>query len=116
MDELINIFKALSDKTRLRMVKVLQKKELCVCEIMQALSISQTRASRNLNILKQAGLIKDRRQGLWAHYYIDYKKCGISRKTLFCLIEKMLYNDKTILEDEKKLSKAVKFSRSSCKK
>lgn len=116
MDDLIKIFKALSDKTRLRMIKILQKKELCVCEIIQALSISQTRASRNLNILKQAGLVKDRRQGLWAHYYVDNDRSGICQKVLIPLIGKLLCDEKVVLEDEKKLSKAVKFGKLSCKK
>jgi len=51
MREFIRVFKALSDETRLRMLKLLSEGELCVCEIMQAMEISQTRASRNLGIL-----------------------------------------------------------------
>jgi ArsR family transcriptional regulator len=60
MWELIRVFKALSDETRIRMLYLLSEGELCVCEIMQALEISQTRASRNLGILRDAGLLQDR--------------------------------------------------------
>lgn len=71
MRELVKTFKALSDETRLRILNLLLERECCVCEVMQVLDISQTRASRNLNVLYDAGLFKLRRQGLWALYSID---------------------------------------------
>ncbi len=71
MRELTDIFKALSDETRLRILNVLLERECCVCEVMQALDISQTRASRNLNILHDAGLLKCRREGAWSIYSVD---------------------------------------------
>ncbi|MBM3166707.1 MAG: winged helix-turn-helix transcriptional regulator [Chloroflexi bacterium] len=71
MRELVKVFKALSDETRLRILNLLLERECCVCEVMQVLDISQTRASRNLNALYDAGLLKLRRQGLWALYSID---------------------------------------------
>jgi ArsR family transcriptional regulator, arsenate/arsenite/antimonite-responsive transcriptional repressor len=63
--------KALSDETRLRMINLLIQRECCVCEVMQVLGISQSRASRNLNVLYDAGFLKLRREGLWAYYSID---------------------------------------------
>ncbi len=71
MPELSRLFKALSDDTRLRMLTLLLPGELCVCAIMQALSVSQSRASRNLGILRDAGLLNDRRQGQWVYYSLD---------------------------------------------
>ncbi|MFC1924230.1 ArsR/SmtB family transcription factor [Chloroflexota bacterium] len=71
MYELIKAVKALSDETRLRILNLLLVRECCVCEVMQVLNVSQTRASRNLNILYDAGFLKVRRDGLWAHYSID---------------------------------------------
>ncbi|WP_010243109.1 ArsR/SmtB family transcription factor [Acetivibrio cellulolyticus] len=71
MDNLINLFSILSDKTRLRILLLLQSKELCVCEIFAALNMSQPRVSRQLAILKQSKIIKDRREGKWAYYRID---------------------------------------------
>ena len=55
MQDLIKAMKALSDETRLRIMKVLLERECYVCEVIQALDISQTRASRNLGILQDAG-------------------------------------------------------------
>jgi ArsR family transcriptional regulator len=71
LPELTRLFKALSDDTRLRMLKLLVPGELCVCEIMWALDVSQSRASRNLGILRDAGLLKDRRQGQWVYYSLN---------------------------------------------
>jgi ArsR family transcriptional regulator len=71
MDKLVTAIKALSDDTRLRMINLLLQRECCVCEVMQVLNISQTRASRNLSMLHQAGFLKQRREGLWSHYSID---------------------------------------------
>ena len=70
MEELTVIFKALSDETRIRIMKLLEKGELCVCDIVAALDIVQPKASFHLAVLKEAGLIKDRKQGKWTHYRI----------------------------------------------
>ena len=71
MRDTIKAFKALSDETRIRILNILLERECCVCEVMQALDISQTRASRNLAALLDAGFLKLRRDGLWALYSID---------------------------------------------
>jgi len=73
MQDLIKALKAVSDETRLRIMKVLLERECCVCEIMQALDISQSRASRNLGILQDAGFLKARREGLWMVYSVDWQ-------------------------------------------
>ena len=71
MQDLIKAMKALTDETRLRILNLLLERECCVCEVMQALNISQTRASRYLGALYDAGLLKLRREGLWSLYSID---------------------------------------------
>ncbi len=71
MRDLIRATKALSDETRLRILNVVMQKECCVCEVMQALEISQTRASRNLKVLYDAGFLKLRNEGLWSLYSLD---------------------------------------------
>jgi ArsR family transcriptional regulator, arsenate/arsenite/antimonite-responsive transcriptional repressor len=68
MEEFVKPFKALSDETRLRILNILVKQECCVCEVMQALNISQSRASRNLGILEEAGFLKSHHEGAWVHY------------------------------------------------
>jgi ArsR family transcriptional regulator len=71
MRDTIKALKALSDETRLRILNILLERECCVCEVMQALDISQTRASRNLAALCDAGFLSQRKEGLWSLYSID---------------------------------------------
>jgi len=68
---LLSVFKALSDETRLRIVKLLENGELCVCHIVAAIDMSQPKISFHLKILKEAGLVKDRREGKWMHYRLN---------------------------------------------
>ena len=68
------LFKALGDKTRLRMIYLLRTKELCVCEIMAALNLTQPTASHHLGILENAGIVKDRKEGKWVFYSIAEKE------------------------------------------
>ena len=110
MRQLVKVFKALSDETRLRMFKILQNRdELCVCEIMQALNISQTRASRNLGILKDAGFITDRRDGLWVHYSINKEKINEYHLAINNLLKNWLNDEDIIKKDKERLKKANKL-------
>ena len=68
MENLTNILKALSDETRLRILNLLYERELCVCDVMETLQITQAKASRHLIYMKNAGLVKDRKQAQWAYY------------------------------------------------
>ncbi|TCL66591.1 ArsR family transcriptional regulator [Hydrogenispora ethanolica] len=70
MEKILDVFKALSDETRLRILNLLYEQELCVCDIMETLQISQSKASRHLIYLKNAGLATDRKQAQWAFYSI----------------------------------------------
>ena len=65
---LSRLFRALSDETRLRMVALLTHGELCVCHLEEALALSQSNASRQLAILRAAGLVDTRRDGSWVYY------------------------------------------------
>jgi len=71
MEDLLLVFKALSEETRLRILKLLENGELCVCDIVAALDMVQPKVSFHLNVLKEAGFLKDRKQGRWTHYRID---------------------------------------------
>lgn len=109
MQRLIKVLKALSDETRLRILKILQEKDsLCVCEIMQALDISQTRASRNLGILKDAGFVTDRREGVWAYYSINRKKVNEYHHDIMRLLQRWLNDDETIKKDKERLKKVTR--------
>ena len=70
MDQFIKVMKALSDPSRLKIIKMLQHKPMCVCEIQKTLDIPQPTASRQLKILEDAGLAMSRKSGLWVNYDI----------------------------------------------
>jgi ArsR family transcriptional regulator, arsenate/arsenite/antimonite-responsive transcriptional repressor len=70
MKEIIKVFKALSDPTRLRIILLLLGKDLCVCELTFILKMSQSRVSHQLRILRDAGLAEDKRDGNWMIYGI----------------------------------------------
>ena len=112
MRNLVKVFKALSDETRIRLLKLVQQRELCVCELMQTLNMTQSRVSRNLGILKNAGLVKDRRDGLWVHYSLNEDSFNVYADPLLELLRGWANDDKTVIDDLKSLSRAVKLSQS----
>ncbi|RJX21905.1 MAG: ArsR family transcriptional regulator [Desulforudis sp.] len=71
MRAMVEYLKALSDETRLRIIQLLSGGEKCVCELVYALNMSQSAVSHHLRILRQAGLIRDRREGKWVFYAIE---------------------------------------------
>jgi len=108
MRDFVKLFKALSDETRIRILKVLLQRECCVCEVMQALDISQSRASRNLGILENACLIKSTRDGLWIVYSIDEQRMKSYTAPLIKMLRNPLVNDETLSKDSERLSQAVR--------
>ena len=63
-----DVFSALGDKTRLKMLRLLAKEELCACELMTALDLTQPTTSHHLGILERSGLVASRREGRWVFY------------------------------------------------
>jgi len=108
MHNLVRAIKALSDETRLRILRVLMERECCVCEIMQALDISQSRSSRNLGILENAGFVKSRRDGLWTVHFIDLQKAEKYHATLVRTVKDALDGNEVVTADLERLKKAVR--------
>ncbi len=88
MEELLNIFKAFSDETRLRILKLLEHGELCVCELVAALDLVQPKISFHLAILREADLVKDRKEGKWTHYRLNESDM-FRRVLLYSAIERI---------------------------
>jgi ArsR family transcriptional regulator len=106
MRELVKAFKALSDETRLRILNILLERECCVCEVMQALEISQTRASRNLSALYDSGFLKLRKDGLWSLYSIDSDGIKEHFSDVVEAVRKGLEGNEEIILDRERLRKA----------
>ncbi len=105
MKDLVTIFKALSDETRLRILKLLEHGELCVCDIVAAFDMMQPKVSFHLATLKAAGLVKDRREGKWMHYKIDDADL-FKRLLLLSVMEKI--PEATLAEDRKRLKEFMR--------
>lgn len=105
MKELATIFKALSDETRLRIIKLLEGGELCVCDMVAACDMSQPKVSFHLGVLKTAGLVKDRKEGKWMHYRIDD---GDLFKRLLVLSVMERIPEDTLKDDRERLAEFMK--------
>ena len=93
MEQLAMIFKALSDESRLRIYNILVSSgELCVCDIEQTLAYTQTKVSRHLAYLRHAGLVKDRKQGLWTLYSIAALKDEAQQQILDAVVSGLKTN------------------------
>ena len=109
MRQLIKGLKALSDESRLRVLNLILERECCVCEVMQVMEISQSKASRILSALYDAGLLRLRKEGRWALYSID--KDGIKgyMNEILTGVTKALEGNKIAVQDRKKLKKAERM-------
>jgi ArsR family transcriptional regulator len=100
MENLLRIFKALSEETRLRILKLLERGELCVCDLVAALDMVQPKVSFHLNALKGAGFIKDRKEGRWSHYRLDESDL-FRRFLILSLLERV--EPGAVAEDKRRL-------------
>lgn len=79
------MFRALSDRTRLRILHLLRSGELCVCDLVDVLEASQPLVSRHLGYLRRAGLVQARKQGLWMYYRLAPARSTFHQSLLNCL-------------------------------
>ena len=109
MDNYVEVFKALADKTRLRIIRLLSitDRQVCVCEIMDALGLPQYQVSKHLNLLKNAKLVEGERKGTWV-YYSPLKQDLPFNRQLFKLLKGQL-SDAEFLEDEEKLKQRLQL-------
>ena len=106
MQQYVDLFKALADETRVRIVALLSEKELCVCQIEAALVLSQVKVSRHLTILKYAGLVKGRKEGTWVYYSLAEPKNKIE-ENLFESFRKHLRKEKLFSIDFSSMKKCI---------
>lgn len=89
MQKTARLFKALSDETRLRLLALLLGGERCVCDLMAVLGLPQSTVSRHLAYLRNAGLLSDRRQGVWIFYCLAETTTPLERDLLKLLAENL---------------------------
>jgi len=103
MDKLVKIFKALGDWNRLRIVKMLQCRSLCVCEITVVLELATSTVSKHLSILKEAEIIHDKKDGKWVEYCLDADPKNMFVTAFLPLITFWLNEDEQVKADLEKL-------------
>lgn len=99
MDEFLKISKAISDRNRVRILKMLEVKPLCVCEITKILNVANSTVSNHLSILKESGLIIDKKDGKWVEYQINKGKSKELQNEVLGLVSKYLNDEDETIND-----------------
>ena len=105
MRRTLSVTKALSDIQRLRILMMLRRGELCVCQIIAVLGLAPSTVSKHLSILSGAGLVDFRKEGRWAYYRTPDADSGLFVQPLRDWLDKSLHHDGQIAADERKLAK-----------
>jgi len=103
--DLVTLFQALGDRTRLRLLHLLAAGELCVCYFVEILDESQPKISRHLGYLRRAGLVATRREGKWMHYRLVRPADGSHAEVLAATLS-ALDNDRDVKRDHAALERA----------
>ncbi len=103
MRDFMTTAKALSDRNRVRALMFLRDGQLCVCQIIEMLSLSPSTVSKHMSILKQAGLVETRKKGRWVYYRLAASGAPVIAKEAIRLVRKGLRKDKRILQDASRL-------------
>lgn len=103
MKDFIRVMKALSDPNRVRIIKLLQLKELCVCELQELLGLAQSTVSKHLKLLDEAELIRSRREGAWVIYAVAEDTSSAHIKALLEQMRDWVDEDDIYLEMKKRL-------------
>lgn len=97
MEDFVRVMKALSDPNRVKILKILQFKSMCVCEVQTALGIAQPTASNHLKILEDAGLVGHRKSGLWVNYHLAHGDDNPYSATILGALRHWLQDDPEIV-------------------
>ena len=103
MHILTKIFKALSDSNRIRILKMLENRPLCVCEITQVLNLATSTTSKHLSILRDAGFLVDVKEGKWVNYHLNIDHSNEYTRHLLPLIHTWLPTDEIVKNDHDKV-------------
>ncbi len=116
MEQILKCLKALSEESRVRIVMLLGKQELSVCELMGVLRISQPLVSRHLSILKEAGLVKSRRDGKLHFFSVTDEAPSGGKVGLIRLVSEVLEGDETLAMDTVRMEECLKMEKQTGKR
>jgi ArsR family transcriptional regulator len=102
VEELNCLGQAITDPTRVRILAALLRVELCVCELVDALEISQSTLSSHLQVLRQTGMVRTRKEGRWIYYSLGKRKAALV-DAVFLLTEKDIRSDPILVRDAERI-------------
>ena len=100
----VKTFKALSDINRIRILKMLEVRPLCVCEITEVLKLATSTVSKHLSILRDVEFIIDEKEGKWVNYYLNREQSNEYVRQLLPLMRSWLAKDDTVSKDRKRVT------------
>ncbi|MBI4830672.1 MAG: winged helix-turn-helix transcriptional regulator [Candidatus Lindowbacteria bacterium] len=109
LQQYTEVFKALADRNRARILKLLEEQELCVCQIMTVLGLKQPTVSKHLLALKKAGLVEARRNGTWMFYSISRRRRSDFDQSQLGLMRNWLNDDPAVKKDRSALAQVLKI-------
>lgn len=104
IEEKAKLFKALSDPNRLRILKMLQVRKLCVCEITDVLDLATSTVSEHLRVLETAGFITGEKDGKWVNYMINPRCCDQMVASILSMLPFWISNETVINSDMEKIN------------
>jgi ArsR family transcriptional regulator len=108
MTDVVKIFKALADPSRLRIMLLLRRRELCVCELMYILRMEQSRVSHHMRVLRDAGIAEDVREGRWIIYRIARAAGGLVEELTEGALRERIETSREVKADAMKLEACVR--------
>ena len=105
MEEKTKIFKALSDISRLRILKALQSKVLCACEIRELLNLANSTVSQHLKILRESGFIVEQKDGRWVNYQINPRPSDQRINSILSSLDFWINDNNLVITDIERVSK-----------
>jgi ArsR family transcriptional regulator, arsenate/arsenite/antimonite-responsive transcriptional repressor len=106
MTELVAVAKSFADATRVRILAALRERELCVCELCDALQVTQSTLSTHLQVIREAGLVRTRRQGKWVYYALEPSALQLV-ESVFGFFAARLRADKVLRKDRDQIGRRL---------
>ena len=117
MQDILAITKALADENRLRALMMLREQELCACQVIEVLGLAPSTVSKHMTILRQAGLVKARKDGRWMHYSLSQRGAHKPVKEALSFVKANLIDSVQTQNDDKALQKVLSIDKENlCKR
>ena len=111
MREFMAVTKALADENRVRILLVLNDRDLCVCQIVEMLQLAPSTVSKHLAILKQARLVESQKNGRWITYQLAGENGSVEAREAITWVTRTLANDPEISEDVRRIKQILNMDR-----